>query len=225
MRLRYALTAVTLLALLVLLGLYFLSAARPAVSVKQPSRGPAVEAVYATGTVEPVQWVKVAPRIVARIDEILASEGDRVTEGQVLARLDDREERANVAQLEARVAFLRTELARLRRLGEEHITRQSYEQAESELRQAKAALDAAQHLLSEMTIRSPMDGVVLHQEGEVGEIVDKRQVLFWVGQIRPLRVSAEVDEEDIPPVREGQRTLIKADAFPGEILEGPGCRD
>ncbi|MER3422733.1 MAG: efflux RND transporter periplasmic adaptor subunit, partial [Nitrospiraceae bacterium] len=165
------------------------------------------------------------PRIVARIDEILASEGDRVTEGQVLARLDDREERANVAQLEARVAFLRTELARLRRLGEEHITRQSYEQAESELRQAKAALDAAQHLLSEMTIRSPMDGVVLHQEGEVGEIVDKRQVLFWVGQIRPLRVSAEVDEEDIPPVREGQRTLIKADAFPGEILEGPGCRD
>ena len=201
-------------------GVYFLWTSPLQVAVVQPTRGPAVEAVYATGTVEPVNWVKVAPEIAARIDAMLAREGDRVAKGQTLARLDDREARATVSQLEARVAFLKAELTRLGRLGEEYITRQTYEQADSELRQAKAALEAARHLLSEMTITTPIDGTILHQDGEIGEVVDKRQVLFWVGQPRPLRAAAEVDEEDIPRVREGQRALLKADAFPETALEG-----
>ena len=69
--------------------------------VVRPERGPAVEAVYATGVVEPEYWARVSAIIPGRIAEILAREGDTVHEGQPLARLDDREARARVAELEA----------------------------------------------------------------------------------------------------------------------------
>ena len=54
----------------------------------------------------------------------------------------------------------------------------------------------------------------------MGEIVTSTSVMFWVGQSDRLWVVAEVDEEDIPRIRPGQRVLIKADAFAGQALQG-----
>jgi RND family efflux transporter MFP subunit len=59
---------------------------------------------------------------------------------------------------------------------------------------------------------------VLRRDAEVGEVVDTPAALFWIGEPRPLRVTAEVDEEDIAQVREGQDVLLRADAFPGRVL-------
>jgi RND family efflux transporter MFP subunit len=69
-------------------------------------------------------------------------------------------------------------------------------------------------------LRSPMDGTVLRRDGEVGETARPEDVLFWIGRDSPLRIEAEVDEEDIPLVTVGQPALIKADAFSGRILDG-----
>ena len=57
------------------------------VEVGQPIRGPAVRAVYATGTVEPTVMLPIAPRNSARLVELKTDEGDRVRQDQVLARL------------------------------------------------------------------------------------------------------------------------------------------
>jgi HlyD family secretion protein len=220
-RLRRGLYGLVLLACLAA-GVYLLALrARPLVRVEHPSRGPAVEAVYATGTVEPVYWAKVGPKLAGRLAAILVRDGDHVVEGAVLARLDDRELRANVAQLDARVDFLQSELDRNKQLMDKRlVSRQSYDQARSELQQAEATRRAARRILGETELVSPMDGMVLREDGEVGEVVDKGAVVFSVGRPRPLRITAEVDEEDIPQVRSGQRTLIKADAFPGQVQEG-----
>jgi RND family efflux transporter MFP subunit len=64
-----------------------------------------------------------------------------------------------------------------------------------------------------------MRGVVLRQDGEVGEIAEPGNVLSWVGQPQPLLVVAEVNEEDIPQVEIDQRALLRADAFPDRSLE------
>ena len=61
---------------------------------------------------------------------------------------------------------------------------------------------------------------MLRRDGEPGEMVDTNQTVFWVGEPRPLRVTADVDEEDVPRVRPGMRALLKADAFPGQVFEG-----
>ncbi|MFN7001631.1 MAG: efflux RND transporter periplasmic adaptor subunit, partial [Elioraea tepidiphila] len=57
----------------------------PAVAIAMATQGPALRAVYATGSVEPVHWAKVGPSLRARITEVLVEEGQRVTEGQPMA--------------------------------------------------------------------------------------------------------------------------------------------
>ena len=180
------------------------------------TRGPAVEAVYASGTVEPVSWAKVQPLRTGRIASVEAFEGDEVKTGQILMRLDDRELRASVAQLEAEQRFLRSELDRVSELARRGVTTtQVEERARSQLDQAVATLNAARQRVEDFLLRAPMDGTVLRRDGEVGEIARPEDVLFWIGRASPLRIEAEVDEEDIPLVAVGQPALIKADAFAG----------
>ena len=184
-------------------------------------RGPAVEAVYATGIVEPVLWAKVGPKSTGRIAEIMSHEGDTVKRGTVLARLDDREARANTRQLAARDEFLRDEEKRYQELfAKQLISRQVYEKAVSDHEQALESLNAARQALSDLTLVSPLSGKVLRQDGQAGEVVTNTSVLFWVGESDRLWVVADVDEEDIPRIRLKQRVLIKADAFAGRTLEG-----
>lgn len=186
-----------------------------------PARGPAIEAVYATGVVEPVHWLRIGPVAAGRIAEMLVEEGARVREGQALARLDDEAARHVIAELEARRQFLVGELARIGTLALSNVaSRQSVERASSELAQVRASLAAANKRLADHTLITPIEGVVMRRDGEPGETVAAGQILYWVGRPVPLRVSADVDEEDIPRVRPGQKALIKADAYRDQAWEG-----
>jgi len=191
------------------------------VTVVPVTRGPAVEAVYATGVVEPVHWAKVAPTIVGRIAEVFKRDGASVKMGDVLMRLDDREAKANLAQLEARLKFTREELDRYQALVQRKIaSQQAYERARSDHIQALAAVAAARQRLSDYQLTAPLDGIVLRHDGEVGETVSAGQVLYWVGREFPLWVIADVDEEDIPLVRLKQKALLTADAFGKRVFSG-----
>lgn len=191
----------------------------PAVAIAMATQGPALRAVYATGSVEPVNWAKVGPSLRARITEVLVEEGQRVREGQAMARLDNREAVHRVEEAEARARFAEEELGRIRTLVARDIAaRASLDRAEAEARAVRAAADAARRRLDDYVVRAPADGLVLRRDAEVGEVVDTPAALFWIGEPRPLRITAEVDEEDIAQVREGQDVLLRADAFPGRVL-------
>lgn len=198
---------------------------RPVVQVASTTVGPAVQAVYATGVVEPATWAKVAPLVRGRIVELCACEGEDVERDHILARLDDTEARAELAELEAREEFLDAEANRyLNLLERKVVSSQAYELATSDLLQVRSAIRAQQKRLDNLRLRAPMAGMVLRRDGEVGEIVDSSDIVFWIGQPQPLLVVAEVDEEDIPLVRPGQPVLIDADAFPGQELPGTVMR-
>ena len=212
------------LVLLILVGaaaLYWTFVAAPEVTVAQPVRGPAVKAVYATGNVEATYWAKVTPLVKGRIEEICACEGKKVSRGDILAKLDDKETQAELNALKAREAFAADELERYSRLLERKVvSSQAYQKVAAERSELLASIAAAYERLAQRILRAPMDGIVLRRDGEVGEVAQPTDILFWVGQPRPLRITAEVDEEDIPLVKIGQRALIKADAFPGQALAG-----
>jgi RND family efflux transporter MFP subunit len=74
--------------------------------------------------------------------------------------------------------------------------------------------------LDDYVITSPMGGVVLRRDGEIGEIAEQGQILFRVGVPTPLQVVAEVNEEDIPRVVVGQTVLFRTDAFMDRRLTG-----
>lgn len=219
MRVRGSIVGIVVVAALVGGTAWYLLRATP-VSIVMPWRGDAAEIVYASGSVEPNSWAKVAPVVRERIVEQCNCEGARVAQGDVLARLDDSEVRAALGELEARRALAEQEFQRQSVLAEKNAaSQQALDRAQSELSQIEALVAGQKARLETHVIRAPSPGVVLRQDGEVGEIAELGTVLFWVGEPKPLLVVAEVNEEDIPRVEIGQRTLLRADAFPGQNLE------
>ena len=67
---------------------------------------------------------------------------------------------------------------------------------------------------------APADGIVLRRDGEPGQFVAAGQTVLTLACCAPLRVSAEVDEEDIPRVVVGQKVMLRTDALPGRLFDG-----
>lgn len=193
----------------------------PAVEVVRPYRGTAVQAVYATGTVEPTVMMPIAARATARLIQLNVDEGSDVEKDQVLARLEDEDLRQTVKELQARAEFAQSEYERNAELVKQNAVSQvAFDRARADLEAARAALRAAQAEMSYMTLFAPADGRIIRRDGEVGELIPANEPIFWLSCCAPLRVSAEVDEEDIPLVQPGQMVLIRADAFPGRVFHG-----
>jgi membrane fusion protein, multidrug efflux system len=193
----------------------------PAVTVARVTRGAAAEIVYATGAVEPETWSRSTPLVRGRIIERCRCEGKIVKKGDLLARLDDKEALATLNDLRALEAFQRREFDRQSQLLERGATTsQAYQRAESDLARIQAQIAAQAQRLEYFKLVSPMDGTVLKEDGEVGDMVDPGTILYRIGLERPLWVVADVNEEDIPRVEVGQKALLRTDAFAGQVLPG-----
>lgn len=192
----------------------------PEVTALAPTRGTVAEIVYATGAVEPERWAKVVPLVRKRIVDMCFCESKRVKTGDVLARLDDVEERAQLAEMAATRDKRARDLERATSLAQRGAGAQTaVDQAQTALAESEARIAAQKERIDELTLRAPLDGVVLRRDGQIGEIVGQNDVLFWVGQPKPLQVVAEVNEEDILKVREGQTALLRNDAVAGRRVE------
>jgi len=208
-------------AIAVVAGLWWFFAPM-SVTTATTTRGDAAEVVYATGTVEPRAWAKVSALSRKRIVEICDCEGKSVAKGEILARLDDNEERALLAEFQARRDRLQQDAERLKQLVDRNIaSRVTYDDKLTQIREYDARIQAQKDRLDDLVLKAPTDGIVLRKDGQVGEIAGTgtTDVLFWIGQPSPKRVNAEVNEEDIAKVAPGQRVLLRHDGFPSGPLE------
>jgi membrane fusion protein, multidrug efflux system len=193
----------------------------PAITAVRVTRGGAAEIVYATGAVEPETWSRSTPLVRGRIIERCRCEGKSVRKGDVLARLDDKEALATLNDLRALEEFQRREFDRQSQLLARGVaTSQAYQRAESDLARIHAQIAAQAQRLEYFKLVAPMDGTVLKEDGEVGDMVDPGTILYRIGLEKPLWVVADVNEEDIPRVQVGQKALLRTDAFANHVLPG-----
>lgn len=191
------------------------------VEVIHPHRGLAVQAVYATGTVEPSVMLPIAPRISARLISLQVDEGDTVKKEQLLARMEDEDLRQKLREAQAHEAFTKYEYERMQTLLKQNvISKTEHDRARAEWETAAAAVAGAAAESDFMKLVAPADGRIIRRDGEVGQLIPANQPVFWLSCCTPLRISAEVDEEDIALVQPGQKVLIRADAFPEQTYEG-----
>ena len=116
--------------------------------------------------------------------------------------------RTRVVELTARRDRIKEDVDRIRGLVERNVSsRVAFDEKATQLREYDARLAAQRDRIADLELRAPMDGVVLRRDGEVGEIAGtaNNDVLLWVGQPKPLRVVADVNEEDIIKVEPGQK--------------------
>ena len=192
-----------------------------AVTAVRITRGSAAEIVYATGAVEPETWSRSTPLVRGRIVERCRCEGKTVKAGDLLARLDDKEALATLSDLRAQEDFQHHEFDRQAQLLARGVaTSQAYQRAEADLARVRAQIAAQTQRLEYYKLVAPMDGTVLKEDGEVGDMVDPGTILYRIGLEKPLWVVADVNEEDIPRVRIGQKALLRTDAFANQVLFG-----
>lgn len=192
----------------------------PLFAAVHPKIGPAITAVYASGTVEASVMLPVAPRVGGRLVALLSDENDPVRKGRILARLESEDLAGNIDQLKANAAYAKAEMERSTRLMEANaIARQAYDRALADWKMADAAVRQAEAQAGFMTLSAPDDCTVIQRDGEIGQFIAANTPLFWLSCHSVLRIAAQVDEEDIALVRIGQKVLIRADAFPNRIFE------
>ena len=191
------------------------------VEIAAVTRGPAVEAVYATGTVEPTVMVPLAPRSAGRLAAVQVDEGAHVRRGQVLARIEAADLDQTVQEMSAREQLARVQHERTSDLvAQKFVSSAELDRTRTELRAAQAAVGRAQAQRDYNQLVAPADGIVLRRDGEPGQFIAAGQAVLTLACCAPLRVSAEVDEEDIPRVVVGQKVTLRTDALSGRLFDG-----
>ena len=214
----WALAAVGVAALIVF---WWLREGPVTVTLVTPTQGPAVEAIYATGSVEPTISMPIAPRVAGRLAALNADEGSSVRKGQVLAKLDDQDLASTVEELAARAKYARAQYERTQNLVERgFMSKAEVDRTRADLDAAEASLRRAQTQRDFTALTAPADGIIIRRDGEIGQYIPVGQAVFYLSCCAPLRVTAEVDEEDIPRVHIGQKVVLRADAIPGRVFDG-----
>ena len=202
-------------------------------------RGAISQAVLANGTVQPVNTVNVGTQVSGTVLERSADFNDRVKKGQILLRLDPatlqarlRQTQAQLSSAEATLALARSTVERNQRLvAQGFISALALDQSQRELAAAaagvevaRAQVDAAQTDTNNSVIRSPVDGVVIKRNIEVGQTVAasyQTPDLFQIAQdLRQMRIHTNVSEADVGLIRPGQVARFIVDAYPEREFEG-----
>jgi len=186
---------------------------------------PVERTVSVVGTLAANAQAELASEVEGQVVAILADLGDRVTAGQVLARVRQDVTEAKLREAEATVEKSIADEARARPLRDGGvISTQEYDQVRWSLETARARRDQLRIELERLAIRAPFDGSVAARLIDAGSYVRPGTVVFRLVQDDPLRFRGEVPERDVPAVRAGQGVRVSVDAFPGETFEGRVAR-
>ncbi|MGA3243176.1 MAG: efflux RND transporter periplasmic adaptor subunit [Bacteroidota bacterium] len=211
-----------------------------AASLSSPSQANAV--LTASGYVVAQRKAAVASKATGRLEYLSVVEGDRVKRGQVLARIEDTDMKASLAQARANLQVNEADLKdatqwldRQKKLLQSGVSMQSdYDAAEARYQRVLASIDmakatvvGAQVALENTLIRAPFDGTVLTKNADVGEMVapmaasaSSKSAVVTIADMGSLQVEADVSESNIERIVPDQPCEITLDAYPTVRYQG-----
>src|SRR5213082_731228 len=203
------------------------------------TRGAIMQLVTATGTLNPVVNVQVGSQVSGNIAKLFADFNSEVKAGQTVAQIDPMLFQAAVTQAEGDLASTQAalELAKVNATRTEQLfkqkisSQQDLDQAMANLHQAEAnvkikqgALDKAKADLDHCTITSPIDGVVISRNVDVGQTVAaslQAPVIFQIANdLTKMQIDANVAEADVGALEIDQDVDFTVDAFPTRTFHG-----
>lgn len=207
-------------------------------STVKAERGDLTETVTATGTVESVTQVDVGTQVTGIIDKLYADYNSVVTKGQLIAEIEKTMLESDLRSAEASVESARltyeynlTNYNRDKALHDKQlISDYEFQTSTKDLKVSKQAYDKAladrvraAKNLNYAEIYSPIDGIVISREVEVGQtVVSNMNVanLYTIADLDNMQVIGNVDEADIGRVKMGQKVTFSVDAYPENLFEG-----
>ena len=215
-------------------------------------RGSITSSISATGTVNAVETVEIGTQVSGTIKEMYADFNSQVKEGQLLAVLDPEVLASRVEECKASLAVANSGVAksnaelenaarnyeRAKELWDRNLiarseldsattshtlARATLAEANSRVIQARETLRQAEANLKHTRIVSPIDGVVISRQVDIGQTVAaslQTPTLFSIAKdLTQMQVEARVDEADIGRIQEGQRAICRFDSWPDDRFE------
>ncbi len=178
------------------------------------------DAITGSGTIEATE-VDVSPRLAGEILSISRDEGDQVKAGDLLVEIEAKELKAQRMGAEAVFINAETNLRRVRSLfNAGGVSKMDYDSAETAYRSAKSQLDYIDANLANSTIYSPIDGVVITKNLEVGEVAFPGSPILTLADLSKVWIKIYVSEPVVGLINTGDAATIRVDTWPNRTFPG-----
>ena len=175
----------------------------------------------AIGTVHAVRGVTVSADLPGVVESITFESGRPVREGEVLVRLDTRQERAQLAAAESQRDLLRLNLDRARGLVSQGIVAQAdLDRATAEHQQAEARVGEIRATIDRKQIRAPFAGVLGIRQVNLGQYLNAGDPIVPLQSLDPLHVLFSVPQQQLAQVRVGSEVQVTTEGQPGAAAAG-----
>jgi len=178
-----------------------------------------------TATLEPEKKVDILAKMADEVANIRVEEGDVVTKGQLLCRLNDNEQKVALAGAEINRDQRKADFDRIESMYKQTlISETEFLESKYQYELAVNAYEAASVRYEYTRIRAPFDGVITERLVDVGENVAVGTRLFVLADTDPLRMSMYLPEAEVKTIRKGQVVYIVPDANPDKRFSGTVVR-
>ena len=179
------------------------------------------DTIRVLGVARGLKSVNITSNSTELITAVLFRDGQRVSAGTPLVRLQAREEDADIIQARAQVTQAQRNYERYRGLAERGIApRMTAEEAETTLNTARASLSAAEARLGDRVIRAPFAGILGLTTVTAGTLINPGAVIATLDDTDTIRVDFPVPERYLGVLRVGLPLTATADAYGGQAFQG-----
>lgn len=179
------------------------------------------QSLTAVGSLRSGETIIVRPEVAGRVARIGFREGERVAKDQVLVKLDDSVQQADLDKARATLTLNKTKFERaVDLLNKGFLSSQARDEAENTYKVAVAEAELMKARIDKTTIRAPFAGTIGLRNVSVGDYVKEGQDLVNLESLDALKVDFRVPELALSRVRDGATLQIALDALPEQVYEG-----
>ncbi|MFN3514001.1 MAG: efflux RND transporter periplasmic adaptor subunit [Phenylobacterium sp.] len=180
-----------------------------------------IDSIDVIGVAKGRQSVTLTAAATQLVERVRFSDGQQVARGAVLVELKGTEQNAALAQAQARLVQAEREFQRWRTLADQGFaSKAALDEREAAYLSARADVDAARARQADRVIRAPFAGVVGLTDIAPGALINPGAPIVTLDDISTVRVDFEVPDRYLAALREGQPIYARADAYPGETIQG-----
>jgi len=175
----------------------------------------------AIGTVTAVQGVVISADLPGLVASIEFDSGQRVRAGDMLVRLDTKQEKAQLAASEAQQRLARLNFDRMKVLQAERVAAQAeFDRADAEAMQAEAHVNEIRATIERKTIRAPFSGILGIRQVNLGQYVNPGQAIVPLQALDPVYVDFAVPQQEMRDMRVGAELDITVEGVPAVAAKG-----
>ncbi|MES2779798.1 MAG: efflux RND transporter periplasmic adaptor subunit [Bacteroidota bacterium] len=166
----------------------------------------------ASGTVQAQEFVELKPEVSGRIVKLNINEGETVTEGTLLVKLNDDDLQAQLRKSQSQLDIAQRNLKRLKSLLDANgLNQQEYDVADNQVKNTQADIDYTRAQIRKTEVRAPFTGLIGLRNVSPGAFVSNTTILATLQQVSSLKIDFVMPEDEAGILRKGDKVHIQSD--------------